>query len=202
MTTCITWVLVTWWKHRPCKGTEINFLLLYLNKGYKWKEIVENKIICLAYILLTKIVYTTIGKYAWCYWWWGEGEGVSNVENGGSFTKFTFPLYSSKLTSSEVWWHSPERGKDFSGAKDKPWAMIWSQGQQPACSRNGHVNSVGSQVSLDLGKGEIGHNNPVCDMIWTFYTTPLSFLENLPSQFFMSPFLWVFISQVLLLMGG
>ena len=39
----------------------------------------------------------------WCYWWWGEGEGVSNVENGGSFTKFTFPLYSSKLTSSEVW---------------------------------------------------------------------------------------------------
>lgn len=131
-----------------------------------------------------------------------RGRGVSNVENGGSFTKLTFPSYSSKLTSFEVWWHSPETRKTFSGAKDKPWAMIWSQGQQLDCYRNGHLNSVGSQVSLDLAKGKFGHNNPVCDVIWTFYSIPLSFIENLPSQFFTSPFLWVVISQVLLLTGG
>ena len=73
-----------------------------------------------------------------------------------------------------------------SPAKDEPWAMIRSQGQQPACLRNDHLNSVWSQVSLDLQKGKIGHNNAACDMIWTFYTASISFLENLPSQFFTS----------------
>ena len=73
-----------------------------------------------------------------------------------------------------------------SPAKDEPWAMIQSQGQQPACPRNGHVNSVWSQMSLDLQKGKIGHNNPACDMIWPFYTASISILENLSSQFFTS----------------